>query len=104
LVIVIAAFVICTTQKDKIQNMAMQAMDKGFVTMEQLIVANVPQSVSADSARAVCQKAFTAIKNGTANQQATQDFMQSFQVGMKDQQLDSLEVVTILEKMEAVPE
>lgn len=98
-VIIIALIVIFATKGKQLMDVA---IDRGFSAMENMMVANRPSSMSEDSVRAVVDTTIAKIRSGEADPKQVRTLMMKFQGFMDDKQLDSLEVKTMLEEMNAL--
>lgn len=98
-VIIIALIVIFATKGKQMMELA---IDRGLGGMENLMVANRPASVSEDSIRTTIDATIEKIRSGEVDPQAIRAIMMTFQDCMEDKQLDSLEVITMLEEMNAL--
>ena len=101
IIVVIIAVILIHTNKDKITNLA---IDKGFNAMEMAVLRDCPRSISPDSVQVIFDKAIARIKSGDANKQQMQEIMTSFRTGLRDKQLDSLEVISLLEELKILGE
>jgi hypothetical protein len=95
-VVLVVAVGYVARNKDKIVDMA---LDKGLGTMESVVLKYRPDSVPADSVRAVFDTTLERIKNGDVAAYKVQSVMLYFRESMEDKQLDSLEVMRILDEM-----
>ena len=74
-------------------------MEKGFASIEQVTIQSLPDSISVDSVKADFAAALEKVKAGTADKDQLRGFVLYFQNGMQDKQLDSLEVMNILDAL-----
>lgn len=95
-VIVIVIVIIFLTKGKQILELA---IDKGFSTMESMMVANRPTSIPEDSIRTVMNSTADKIKSGEVDPQEFQAIMLRYHECLEDEQLDSLEVMDLLEEM-----
>jgi hypothetical protein len=95
-VVVVVAVGYIARNKDKIVDMA---LDRGFGTVESLVLQSKPDSISEDSVRVIFSAAMDRVRNGEVDARKMQSTMLLFQGCMEDKHLDSLEVMTILEEM-----
>ncbi|MBP7462652.1 MAG: hypothetical protein KBA26_15315 [Candidatus Delongbacteria bacterium] len=96
-VVIIALFVICYTQKDKLVEVG---LEKAVESLEMVLLTHLPPSITPDSAKTIIRNYFNTIKQGTVAKHDIEPIMQSFQTGFADQVLDSAEVAGILRQME----
>lgn len=96
--VIVIAFVIFIATRGK-QFMEM-AVDRGFGTMETMMVANRPESMPEDSIRAVVSSTVAKIKSGELERPQVQAMMMTFRECMDDKKIDSLEVMKLMEEME----
>ena len=85
--------------KDKIIHFAMQ---KSFEAMEKAVVTNLPVSVSKDSVRVLFDRTMDKIKSREIDGEDLRDLLMTFQAGMSDRSLDSLEVSDILKGLKKI--
>lgn len=96
-VVVIAAVIIyVAANKDKMMN---TVMEKSIEMMAPAVTENVPEGIEPDSVKTVFDGALTAIRSGAVDQEQKKDLLMTFQSSMEDKQLDSAEVVLILDKL-----
>ena len=98
-VVVVVIIVLIVIFATKGKEMMELAIDKGFGAMENLMVVNRPASVSEDSIRTAIDATIEKIRTGETDPKAIRVIMMKFQGFMDDKQLDSLEVMTMLEEM-----
>ncbi len=72
--------------------------------METAVVSSLPVSVSKDSVHVLFQSTLDKIKSSDIDAEELQKLMSTFQAGMADKQLDSLEVSGILEGLKKLNE
>ena len=94
LVVIVAGVLYIGLNKDKI-------IASTLAPIQSAIIQQLPASVPADSVQTLFDNAIMKVKDGQADQQAIQDFMLTFKSSMDDQQLDSLETKTLLDKLQA---
>ena len=99
-VVVIIVFIIIFATKGK--QLVNVAIDKGFSTMESVMLANRPASVPEDSIRTVIDSTIVKIKMGEVDPTTMRAIMMKFKGYMDDKKLDSLEVMSMLEEMNAL--
>lgn len=85
--------------KDKIIRFA---MEKSFEAMEKAVVTNLPVSVSQDSVRVLFSRTMDKIKSREIKGEDLRDLLMTFQSGMSDRSLDSLEVADILKGIKEI--
>jgi len=85
--------------KDKIIKFAVK---KGVEVMEDAVVSNLPVSVPEDSVRVLFQKAMDKIKTSEISADELRKILTTFQSGMQDKNLDSLEVTNILKDLKKI--
>ena len=95
-VIVIVFIVFFATKGKQLVNVA---IDRGFGTMESMMLAHRPASVPEDSIRAAVDSAIAKVKAGEVDPANMRAMMMKFQGYMEDKQLDSLEVMSMLEDL-----
>jgi hypothetical protein len=95
-VIVIVIVVIFLTKGKQFMELA---IDKGFNNVESMMVANRPASIPEDSIRTVVSSTADKIKSGEVSPQEFQAIMLHYRECLEDEQLDSLEVIDLLEEM-----
>jgi len=98
-VVIIALVIIFATKGKQLMDLA---IDKGFGTMELMMLAKRPVSVSEDSIRTIIDEVKDKIISGEADPQTVRAIMMKFQGYLDDKQLDSLEVMSMLEEMNAL--
>jgi hypothetical protein len=96
-VIIIAVVILIATRGKQFMDMA---VERGFGTMETMMVANRPESIPEDSIRTVVSSTIEKIKSGELEGPQVQAMMMTFRDCMDDKKIDSLEVITLLEEME----
>jgi len=92
--LIVAAVVFIGVNRNKL-------MATSFAAIQPAVMQQLPQSVPADSARALFDQAIEKIRAGETNPLILQDFFATFKSSMEDQQIDSTEVGVLLEKMQA---
>jgi len=97
LAVVLIGGVYVYLNKDRLAGMA---MEKSVSTMENVVLKNLPSSVSPDSARSIFAHSLEKIKAGQADNQEMQKLALMFQSSYNDKTLDSLEVVNLLSEMD----
>ncbi|MFC1568906.1 hypothetical protein ACFL4L_01605 [bacterium] len=95
LVLIVAGVLFVGMNKDKI-------LASSFAAIQPMIMQQLPDSVPADSAQVLFDKALLKVKNGETNPAAIQDFLMTFKSSMEDKQLDSLEIKILLDKTKAM--
>lgn len=98
-VVIIALVIIFATKGKQLMNLA---IDKGIGTMETMMIASRPASVSEDSIRTVIDTTIEKIRLGEADPQTIRIIMMKFQGYLEDKHLDSLEVIGMLEEMNSL--
>ena len=96
ILIIIIGVVYVAINKNKLAGIA---MEKGFASIEQVTIQSLPDPVSADSVKADFAAALEKVKAGTADKDQLRGFILHFQSAMQDKQLDSLEVMNILDAL-----
>ncbi|NQT26052.1 hypothetical protein HQ585_11895 [candidate division KSB1 bacterium] len=103
-VIVLAVVIFIAVNKEKMMN---TVMEKSIEMFAPVVAESVPEGIDADSVKIAFEGALNAIKSGAVDQEKKKDLLITFQTCMADKQLDSAEVVMILDKLDglqAVPE
>jgi len=98
LVIVVGGFLVYTN-KDKLANMA---IEKGFEALETKVLANLPQSIPADSAKAIFASALSKVQRGEVDQARLQKMFTDMQTTLQESELDSTHVANLLHRVAAL--
>ncbi|MBN1541553.1 hypothetical protein JW992_05365 [candidate division KSB1 bacterium] len=101
LVIIIALAVICSLNKQKIAN---YAVEKSMEMAKTQVMANLPQSVPADSAKILMDGITAKIKSGELDKEEVQHLVSNIQQAFSDGELDSTETVKLLDTIEKILE
>ena len=94
--IIIIAAVLFYLNKDKI---AQKGVDMIFQSMEQMITANLPQDVAQDSVKTMISTIKSKILTKEIDMYELQNLMIHFKESMNNNELDSLEVKSLIEQM-----
>jgi competence protein ComGC len=96
ILVVIAGIFICT-QKEKI---AKFAIEKSMEVVQAQMVSNLPQTIPADSAKAVLNEFSQKLQSGEISEEEISTIAHDFQTSFQDKELDSTEVKDLFEKIQ----
>ena len=94
--IIVIGGILIYTNRGKIANFVFQ---KTFETMETVVIKDLPRSVPQDSVLTLFSNVRNKAKIGTVDKQKFQRLIFTFQADIKDKNLDSLEVVGIIDSL-----
>ena len=97
LVIIIAGVIICSLNKEKLAN---YAVEKSMEVAKIKVMENLPEGVSADSAGMLMDRVVEKIKSGEIDKTQMQYLVSNIQTSFSDSELDSAETVKLLETIQ----
>ncbi|MFQ5636596.1 MAG: hypothetical protein ACE5IR_01210 [bacterium] len=92
--VILIGGILIYVNKDKLTSFA---VEKSVGAIEEMVMPNLPASVSQDSAKAIFSNAVDKLKTGEVKPPELQKVVSLFQSSMSDNKLDSLEVVNLLD-------